>query len=522
MFPQENQITDVFQKLDRMINSYLFDIEYYADSQEPQVMRNIMAAEEQIRIHLARANTADLENLKQKYQKQNQDLLNEIVWRQANGKSRDPKREQLQLSLASLVQQMMELLSKRNPTTASALPTPTVRREKLASEEPPAPSVKKSLWAAAREIGVKIFQEIPSLGQAPKEVPPEPPPKTPKPKYVPEEVPPEPPPKTPKPKYVPEEIPPEPPPKTPKPKYVPDKDVAFDSMPTSKRETEASEEPPSRTKTVPILFQELRKKTEQIALSITDLPKKASEALPSWAKSREEPSKAPEQSKSTETWAEPSAETWAEPPTFQPPSDTASDTDIPTQKRASTQRIPSRPKPKHPIHPLTHQPIRKKPSKDKPSTEDQVPTEQADLADIENFTDIQDLAEVDAQELGDPQAMDAAKEQESEFSYFEETDFSTEEIISSDAPPASAKPSTTKGKVAQESTPNAQTAQQRVQEQIRAYISKRPKVNWRERDRVEEAIQQKRFQEERERRRQENQNPRKSTKRGKGWWPFKG
>ncbi len=154
---QPNNSKTLQERLDSLINTYLFDVEYYS-SREGEEESPLWQKEREIQNFASRLPKQDLQEVYQKYQKQNQELLSEIEWRRNNQKSPNPVREQVQKALYDL------LLSFENISQGIKINQARERqKEKIHLEQTISrPSVeKKSLVDVAIESGTKIFPSPP-------------------------------------------------------------------------------------------------------------------------------------------------------------------------------------------------------------------------------------------------------------------------------------------------------------------------------------------------------------------------
>lgn len=138
-----------------MINTYLFDVEYFS-SREGDDESPLWQQEREIQSFASRVPGIELQEVYQKYQKQNRELMAEIEWRRANQKSPNPIREQVQKALYDLLVSFESLLQGTKSTQARERQKEKVHIENTIVK--PAME-KKSLVEIAIETGTKIFPE---------------------------------------------------------------------------------------------------------------------------------------------------------------------------------------------------------------------------------------------------------------------------------------------------------------------------------------------------------------------------
>ncbi len=479
MYPQDNEKTpSLLEKLDAMINAYLFDIEFYASSQDPKEMRQLIETDQQIKTLLSRLNNAELDKLYQKYQRQNSELWNEINWRVENGKTVDPSRERLQHTLASIVQVMDEILSKRtlsSNTTKKATSSMHIASRERTESNPfgdgtlvrggklSSPNSnngeKKSLLVAAKELGASIFQkEDESQSKPVSQSFSEPLSKT-------------------KTNTFPQ-IPIETTSKT-KPKTTETPQIFPETSTTLSSKTKTGGGIPLSSKTKSSFATEDSLRYEKSASDIPfDSNNKSIDRKKEYATQFPEIPNVLPKAKETKIM-----------PQISPLYLQKKSSDV--EHKTPTINRPAPPKkPQRTIHPLTHQPIRKSITNKASSSKN-----------------------IDAEDKFEDKFEEQFEEK------FEET--SGEFIVSSDVSNQSDKQEEWV-EVTKNEKPSSST-EKLVQEQIQAFMSKRPEIDWKERDRQERELQKIRFQKELERRQEENRPPpplKAPTIKKKGWWPF--
>ncbi|HNZ66265.1 MAG TPA: hypothetical protein PKM32_02705 [Planctomycetota bacterium] len=137
-------------KIDGLINTYLFDIEYYSTTQSAESAEQLSESESLIRNGLQTLKKEDLEFLFEKYNAQNNDLLEEIDWRRRSGKTQDYVKEEIQKELSHILKFMQGCIAKA-PRATVLQRTPTPQQE-ISIQEP-----KKTLEEIATEQGYTLF-----------------------------------------------------------------------------------------------------------------------------------------------------------------------------------------------------------------------------------------------------------------------------------------------------------------------------------------------------------------------------
>ena len=159
---QTNSNKTLKDRLDNLINMYLFDLEY--DTPQEGDDTPFWQKEREIQSSAARLPKQDLEEVYQKYQKQNKELLSEIEWRRMNQKSPNPVREKVQKALADILAQIESFVQGTKENVARERQKEKVHIEQTISR----PSAeKKSLVDVAIESGSKIFPEPPAKKEEP-------------------------------------------------------------------------------------------------------------------------------------------------------------------------------------------------------------------------------------------------------------------------------------------------------------------------------------------------------------------
>jgi len=158
--------SNLCHKIDGLINTYLFDIEYYSNTQDPESAEQLSESESLIRESLQQLQKEDLEFLYDKYSHQKKDLQDEIEWRRQTGKVQDPIKEEISQELSHLLKYISQC-SEKAPRT-----TPIQRIMNASKPEEPAEEIEtiqpKSLESIAEEQGLNIFTPVEPVASLPR------------------------------------------------------------------------------------------------------------------------------------------------------------------------------------------------------------------------------------------------------------------------------------------------------------------------------------------------------------------
>ena len=135
-------------KIDGLINTYLFDIEYYSTTQSAESAEQLSESESLIRNGLQTLKKEDLEFLFEKYNAQNNDLLEEIDWRRRSGKTQDYVKEEIQKELSHILKFMQGCIAK---LTSYCLATDASPQQEISIQEP------KKHWKKFYRAGYTLF-----------------------------------------------------------------------------------------------------------------------------------------------------------------------------------------------------------------------------------------------------------------------------------------------------------------------------------------------------------------------------
>ena len=97
--------------LDALINTYLFDTEYYHSEGDTEGARSLSKTKEEIMAGLRQLLREDLLALYEKYAGQNREMEDEINWREKRGKTKDVNKEKVQKALSEIVNAMQTILA---------------------------------------------------------------------------------------------------------------------------------------------------------------------------------------------------------------------------------------------------------------------------------------------------------------------------------------------------------------------------------------------------------------------------
>lgn len=97
------------QALDNLINAYLFDVEFYASAQDEEGEELLAEERNKISEELRKLPKKDIDQLREKYQAQNQEMLDELEWRRVHGKSKGIHRELIQKAIQEVLYEINAL-----------------------------------------------------------------------------------------------------------------------------------------------------------------------------------------------------------------------------------------------------------------------------------------------------------------------------------------------------------------------------------------------------------------------------
>lgn len=160
--------SNLCHKIDGLINTYLFDIEYYSNTQDPESAEQLSESESLIRESLQQLQKEDLQFLYDKYNHQKKDLQDEIEWRRQTGKVQDPIKEEIEQELSHLLKYIGQCSEKAPRVTPIQRIINASKAEETIEEVDKEPIKSKSLESIAEEQGFNIFTPVEPVATFPK------------------------------------------------------------------------------------------------------------------------------------------------------------------------------------------------------------------------------------------------------------------------------------------------------------------------------------------------------------------